>query len=212
MDISTKHETYDVASDTYVLAIMMLESFIPVLYEDKRDVPLYREGMYGMYDPSRSRATMSTVTKFNQDKIILMEYFSEMSTVNRSGMTYPVQDEFLRGMQELDDTRTVPMYLAFATQIFLDIHHLLGEDVFHAHKTFISQLDFMYEDLEQHLEFHKDLKIAGWPAKNDMALRQMLKKMEVCLPLPLLPFPNRQLYSVLGVEIGTFAAMVKPPY
>lgn len=165
-----------------MVAILMLQSFIPCLSPDKRVLPLYREGMYGVYDPSRDRASMSAEAKFNQDKIILLEFFTELSTVNRSLPDYPVQDEFMRGMKELDETRQVPMYLAFATQIYLDIHHLLGERVFRAHTTLMFQLDMMHDDLAQHFEFHKDLKIASWPAQNDMALRQRLHMIEVRMP------------------------------
>lgn len=103
MDSSTIHETYDVTNDTCFLSIMMLKSFIPVLSKNEKTVPLYPEGIYGVYDPSRSRASMSIAVKFSQDKLILMEFFTEVCTVNRSGMPYPMQDEFMRGMKELNE-------------------------------------------------------------------------------------------------------------
>lgn len=173
------YDTYDVATDTCMISFLMLASFLTVL--DPDHLPLYKEGMFGVYDPSRDWNTMSNRDKFIQDKILMMEYFTELMTVVRCVPNYPVQDEFLRGMKELDQTREIPMYLAFAAQLFLDIHHILREKVSTAQKTCMSHVALMNEDLALHLEFHKNLWINTWPASNDHELKEMQRKIKVCV-------------------------------
>lgn len=165
------------ATDTYMIAFIMLESFLEVL--DPRHLPLYKEGMFGTYNPIRDWSTMPKREKFQQDKILMMEFFTELAAVVRCVPNYPVSDEFIRGMKELDRTREIPMYLAFAAQIFLDIHHLLRGRVYSGHQTCMSQIGLMDEDLKLHLEFHSKLRINNWPASNDEMLRELRKKVKV---------------------------------
>lgn len=171
------HDTYDMAHDTYMIPFIMLGSFLLVLQPGR--VPLYLEGTFGVYDPSRDLSTMSNQDKFRQDKVVLMEFFTELMVVERVVKGFPVEDEFLRGMKELDRTREVPMYLAFAAQMFLDMHHILRAKVTAAHSTCTSQLEVMDESLRLHLDFHKDLKIDHWPQSNDTAILQLISHIGV---------------------------------
>lgn len=164
-----------------MIAFIMLESFLEVL--DPDHLPLYKEGMFGTYDPTRDWSRMSKQEKFQQDKILMMEFFTELASVVRCVPNYPVRDEFIRGMQELDQTREIPMYLAFAAQIFLDIHHILRAHVRSAHETCISHIGLMDEDLGLHLEFHTKVRINNWPPSNDEMLKELRRKIKVRMTL-----------------------------
>ncbi|ROW05698.1 hypothetical protein VMCG_05163 [Cytospora schulzeri] len=107
-----------------------------------------------------------------------MEIIGELITVNRHVPAYPIQDKFMRGMKEYDQTRQVPIYLAFTAQMFLDIHHILREEVFSAHAKCAAEMELMHEDLQQHLEFHKNLKIDHWPSSNDQQLRALQNRIK----------------------------------
>lgn len=155
----------------------MLENFLDVLGPD--GLSLYKEGMFGTYDPARDWSRMPKQEKFQQDKILMMEFFTELATVVRCVPNYPVRDEFIRGVQELDRTREIPMYLAFAAQIFLDIHHVLRARVYSAHETCISHIGLMDEDLGLHLDFHNKLRINNWPSSNDEMLKGLRNKIKV---------------------------------
>lgn len=175
------HDTYDIAKDTYFVPFQMLQSFLLALKPNQ--LPLYKEGMFGTYDPTRSRSSMSGHDKFWEDKTIMSEFIGDLIAVNRHVPAYPIQDEFMRGMKEFDQTRQVPMYLAFAAQIFLDIHHILRDEVFSAHAKCKLEMDRMHEDLRQHLEFHKKLKIDYWPSsRNDQVLKDLQNKIKVLSP------------------------------
>ncbi|KAI7774884.1 hypothetical protein LA080_007709 [Diaporthe eres] len=170
------YDTYDIATDTYMIAFIMLESFLEVL--DPHHLPLYKEGMFDTYDATRDWSRMPKREKFQQDKILMMEFFTELATVVRCVPNYPVSDEFIRGMQELDRTREIPMYLAFAAQMFLDIHHILRGRVHSAHETCMSHIGLMDEDLGLHLDFHTKLRINNWPSSNDAMLKELRKKIK----------------------------------
>lgn len=170
------HETYDIANANYMIPFIMLTSFLLVLKPGQ--VPLYQEGMFGVYDPSRDLSTMSNRDKFWQDKILMMEYFTELMSVVH-WVEFPVQDEFLRGMKEFDRTREVSMSLAFTAQMFLDIHHILREKVTAVHSTCFSQMACMEENLRQHQAFHENLKIDHWPKSNDLAIAMMIHQIQV---------------------------------
>lgn len=114
----------------------------------------------------------------------MFEFFTELMVVERNVRGFPVEDEFLRGMKEMDRTRQVPMYLAFAAQMFLDIHHILRGKVTEAHATCWSQMGLMEENLRLHLDFHKNVKIDHWPKSNDMAILQLIAHIQASAPPP----------------------------
>lgn len=178
------HDTYDLANDTYMIPFIMLTSFLSVL-KPGGHAPLYKEGIFGVYDSSRDLATMSNRDKFWQDKIVMLEFFTELMTVESHVGDFPVQDEFMRGIRELDQTREISVHLTFAAQMILDIHHILREKVSGAHDNYFSQMDMMRRTLRLHLEFHENLKINHWPKSNDQILRLLQGKIEACVIFPM---------------------------
>lgn len=171
------HDTYDVANDTYMIPFILLRSFLAGLGPEH--LPLCKEGVSDTYDPTRAWETMTNRERFHQDQILMMQFLTELVIVARCVPGYPVCDEFIRGMQELDRTREIPMYLAFAAQVFLDIHHILRGRIQSAYENCISNIEIMDEDLRLHLDFHAKLRIKHWPASNDEAMRQLRKRIKV---------------------------------
>ncbi|KAF4503073.1 hypothetical protein FAGAP_627 [Fusarium agapanthi] len=117
---------YDIADDTFLNVHILLNALVAVL--GPRKFPTYKEGMFGTYDPNSDRSRKNGHQKFNEDQIILSEYFTEAVTLARAVPNYPVKDEFIRGIRELDKTDMTPFYLVFATQILLDVHQILRAD------------------------------------------------------------------------------------
>lgn len=109
---------------------------------------------------------------------VLMEFFTELMTVIRGVPTYPVHDEFLRGMKELDQLHTVPLSLVFAAQIFLDIHHTMRSATSRCFSIMMKETSVMDNSINAHLEFHENIKIEHWPAANDRALRELSQLMK----------------------------------
>ncbi|KAF5647060.1 uncharacterized protein FTJAE_1891 [Fusarium tjaetaba] len=111
--------------------------------------------------------------KFNEDQIILSEYFTEAVTLARAVQNYPVEDEFIRGIRELDKTDKTPFYLVFATQILLDVHHILRAHTASVFETLSSHTSAMRNDLNQHMKHHQNLKSETWPASSERALKEL---------------------------------------
>ncbi|QPG96780.1 hypothetical protein C2857_005241 [Epichloe festucae Fl1] len=165
------YKTYEVASDTYLGAYRMLESLAAVLQPNQ--LPLYKEGLFGQFDPNSDRSRKTGRQKFLDDRALLMPLFTELMTVVRGFDNWLANDEFIRGMEELDKTKQVPFYAVFAAQIFLDITYELGPNIERPFNTMRNSMDFMDKDIESHFEFHANLKISNWPASNNAALRAL---------------------------------------
>ncbi|KAI3575800.1 hypothetical protein IWW34DRAFT_822834 [Fusarium oxysporum f. sp. albedinis] len=67
--------------------------------------------------------------KFKEDQIFLSEFFTEAVTLARLAPNYPVEDEFIRGIRELDMTGNIPFHLVYATQILSDVHHIIRDHI-----------------------------------------------------------------------------------
>jgi len=171
------YDYYYLAEATLFSAHRVIMSFASVLQPER--LPIYQDGTFGIYDPTADRETMSGSEKCNEDQALLMEFFTELVAVNRGVQNYPVKDEFTRGMKDFEKQQTdPPFYLVFAAQVFLDIHHILRARAVEPFKQVLKEAISARLELTRHLEFHKDLKISHWPARNDAILTDMKKKLE----------------------------------
>ncbi|WQF76843.1 hypothetical protein CDEST_01857 [Colletotrichum destructivum] len=170
------YDMYDTADQCYMVAFRLLQSFADVLHP--RHLPLIKEGMFGEYNPDTDRASKTGREKFQEDTILLMEFFTELITVIRLIPSYPVDDEFLREMRKFEKAPVVSFSLVFAAQVFLDIHHTMRAATRASFKAMVKEATVMDNSLERHLEFHERLKITNWPASNDRALRELSRLMQ----------------------------------
>lgn len=192
-------DTYDIADSVLMIPFFFLKSFTDVLQPQM--LPLIKEGMFGYYDPTRSRATMSSQAKFQEDQVLLMETLTELMIIIRLLPDFPVRDEFLRGMDEMDRTRAIPYYLVFAAQIFLDTNHQLRDETSAHCASVMKQLSTMSNDLDIHFDFHEKLKIDSWPASNDQALVAIQSLINWIGPDPLLVAKKKQ-YTRQGMPLS----------
>ena len=151
------YQTRDIASGIYFGAWRLLDGFSAVLQPSQ--VPLYKEGMFGYYDPTTDRSSKTPAERFADDRALLMPFFTELMTVTRAIKIWPVQDEFLRSMNEISRTGQVPFYAVFAAQVFLDITYTLGTVIDRPFNTLMQQSTIISNDIESHFTFHKKLKI-----------------------------------------------------
>ncbi|KAK2480515.1 hypothetical protein H9L39_06154 [Fusarium oxysporum f. sp. albedinis] len=108
--------------------------------------------------------------KFKEDQIFLSEFFTEAVTLARLAPNYPVEDEFIRGIRELDMTGNIPFHLVYATQILSDVHHIIRDHISSALDSLLKHTTTMDSELSSHIDFHGNLKIEKWPASNEGAL------------------------------------------
>ncbi|KAK2053465.1 hypothetical protein LY76DRAFT_597807 [Colletotrichum caudatum] len=165
------YNTYDIADECYVIALGLLKSFADVL--NPIDFPLIKEGMFGEYDANSDRTLKTGREKFQEDKILLMDFFTELITVIRLLPSYPAEDEFLREMRKFNETPVVSFSLVFTAQVYLDIHHTMRAATRRSFQAMVNETSMMDRSLKSHLELHKNLKIKNWPASHDHGLREL---------------------------------------
>jgi hypothetical protein len=103
----------------------------------------------------------------------MMEFFTELMTVIRSLLDYPVSEEFMMGMRELDKTGAPSMSLPFAAQVFLDIHHTMRDATRQSFQAVVAETKQIEAYIDSFLDFHRSLTIQSWPPKNNMVLRPL---------------------------------------
>ncbi|KAI0521398.1 hypothetical protein F5B22DRAFT_634763 [Xylaria bambusicola] len=159
------YDTYDIGYETYLTTYRLLESFIDLA--QPKDLPLSKKDMFGFYNTASHRSRKTGLQKFEDDRALLLVFFTELMTIIRCVKSWPVKDEFLRGIEELDKTRQVPFYAVFAAQVFLDITYELEEDIQRPFNTMDKHLSAIDNDITVHFEFHAKENI------NDMLIREV---------------------------------------
>ncbi|KAG4433195.1 hypothetical protein IFR05_011330 [Cadophora sp. M221] len=179
----------------YAPAHSLLDSFCDVL--DPKFVPMMKRGHFGIYNPRADRTRMSGPGKLSEDLIVLMELLPEFCFISKYKIHMFATDELTRGLGQMALTKDIPIWLVFATTIFLDIHHILREKIdlgFHELQTragvATSQLD-RYFELSRGL-----LKTANWPMHNEKSFAQIHDEMNrFILNDVVLPFKESQYQS-----------------
>lgn len=116
-------EIGDIADWCFLPTYILLNSFKDVLRPGQ--VPVYKKGHFGVYDPAAKRDKMSSSEKFNEDKIILLQLLPEFAFMQRLKLKPPAKDETTRGLVNFVANKRIPLGLCFVTQISLDTHHTL---------------------------------------------------------------------------------------
>ncbi|EWZ46097.1 hypothetical protein FOZG_06281 [Fusarium oxysporum Fo47] len=121
-------------------------------------------------DALSDRSSRKGPAKFKEDQIFLSEFFTEAVTLARLAPNYPVEDEFIRGIRELDMNGNIPFHLVYASQFLSDVHHIIRDHISSALDSLLKHTTTMDSELSSHIDFHGNLKIENWPASNEGAL------------------------------------------
>ena len=117
------YQMKDIGQFLYFPVFCLLEGFTKVIGPDQ--IPQPRIGHHGLYNPQDDRADMSFRQQINEDKVLIAELLPEFCMVHHTGCQYLQLDELARGLGQMHKTRSIPIWIVFATQVFLDIHHSL---------------------------------------------------------------------------------------
>jgi hypothetical protein len=72
----------------------------------------------------------------------------------------------------------IELWSVFATQIFVDINNILRDGVDRGLLELQKHARKIKLTIETNFEFHKSLRIAGWPKTNDQVFRNILVTMD----------------------------------
>jgi hypothetical protein len=167
----------DVAQWIFAPAHSILDSFCDVL-KPKR-VPLMKRGYYGIYDPRVDRDSLDDLQKNREDLILLMELLPDFCFLERYKLHLVATDELTRGLCNMVSNQGIPVWLTFATTVFLDIHHTLRGDVWGNPIILRNVATCATQTLNQYFELSQGLmKPSTWPAMNEKALHLFAKEID----------------------------------
>ncbi|KGO37101.1 hypothetical protein PEX1_043610 [Penicillium expansum] len=168
-------KVYDQTQDIFISAWQLLRSFTAIC--DPHNSPFYKPGFYGTYDPESDRKSKPARERFAEDMQILMEAFPEFYLLGFRAQGNLAEDELSRGLKAAFTTKEHPFWLVFAVQVFLDIHHVLRDQVSRAFTELQRSAMTMVNSIGSTLKMHEKLRIENWPLENDMALRHLQAEM-----------------------------------
>lgn len=115
----------DVAEWCYIPTFCLLQAFIPVM--QKSPIPVFKKGCFGVYDPKADRSKMTPGERFKEDQIVLLETLSEFCFMSafQNFEKRAVPGEITQGFIEFARTEKSTLWLCFAAQVFLDVHHAI---------------------------------------------------------------------------------------
>jgi hypothetical protein len=162
----------DIADWCYVPTKVVLESFANVLQVNHQ--PVFKKGSFGTYDPKMDRERMSLGQKFNEDQTILFSILPEFCMVDRFGIQMPVQDAVTRGLVEFIKTKRVTLWLCFASQIFLDVHHIMRHSKLGAFEDLRMLGLRIQKTIDDYLQLSKThSQPRFWPKEGDEEIRDI---------------------------------------
>lgn len=96
-----------------------------------RQVPWSIPGALGVYDRNADRSKLSLREITAQDRVLLIELFSEFCILEYCKASDQFEDEFTKGIRKLYDIKnnSITIWQVFAAQVFLDTNSILGPEV-----------------------------------------------------------------------------------
>jgi hypothetical protein len=170
----------DVAQWIFAPVHSMLDSFCDAL--EPRQIPILKRGYFGIYNPLKNRNTLSDVEKNQEDFILLMDVLPEFCFIAKHKVHLLAADELTKGLCSMALTKEIPVWLAFATTVFLDIHHTLRDISLVVPEKLQSIAKVTNETLNRYFELSRGIiKPATWPKSNEDAFRSFNKELEYCI-------------------------------
>ncbi|DAA75324.1 TPA_exp: Uncharacterized protein A8136_1721 [Trichophyton benhamiae CBS 112371] len=162
---------WEAATEIFFPTYMFLQGFVPMVSKD--NMPVIKPGYFGVYDPTSDRINKSPREKFQEDKVILLEHSTEFALLCICAPDLLAEDELTRSFAEAFQTHSVTLFLSFATQVYLDIHHTLRGDVRRGLSDLMATANMIDESINDNFQYHKSLRVTGWPRSNDTVLEKI---------------------------------------
>ncbi|WPG97910.1 Hypothetical protein R9X50_00069300 [Acrodontium crateriforme] len=179
-------------------------------YEDvlsPTEIPILKPGHFGHYRPHQDRSKLSDNEQYREDLIILMELLPEFTTLSRARMHVPAEDELtigLRKMMEANEMSQLPMYAIFATQILLDIHHVLRQHASRPFDEFQASARRAVVILNDYFQYSRNRRTPSWSPKDEQVLHELLNFAKDWGTTDRLTKAKRTLMTTLPVEPEPF--------
>ncbi|KAH7396155.1 hypothetical protein BKA66DRAFT_438117 [Pyrenochaeta sp. MPI-SDFR-AT-0127] len=169
---------YKLAEALFWPASQLLTAFCDVVKENPN--PEMKRGFYGEYTPHSDCDSKRDREKYLEDKVLLLEMLPEFYYYCRvtEPSPPPVEDELTRGLRTMFKTKEPNLPLVFATTLFLDIHHILRHEAEFGFKWLTDVTQFVQGDIEEEMDFHKDIQMDTWSKENDAIVQHFVETLQ----------------------------------
>ncbi|KAK5171355.1 uncharacterized protein LTR77_004499 [Saxophila tyrrhenica] len=166
-------EMEDVAEWCYLRTHFCLEFFAQCLASKR--LPSSNKSQPGLPGLGVEGSETNQATRFNNDANILIKLLAEFAFLQKFGLDLPVQDEITMGFKKYAKEKKIGVWLCFAAQILLDVHHGL------AHTKCVPFSDLRLsalrtkQTIEEHWELSKTFTTGPeiWMAKGEESIAML---------------------------------------
>lgn len=161
----------DVADWCYMAPYILLLSLKDVL--QPQQLPVFKKGYFGHYNQKASRDRMTASERFDEDELILLELLPEFAMIQQFDIELPVEDEITKGLVAFVEDKKVPVWLCFATQVLLDVHHGLRHSNGRAFNDLRLSALSISKTIDEHWDFSRPFVSTptSWPKEGDQNIQ-----------------------------------------
>lgn len=194
------YEMADLGQWLYLPMKTMLSAFWKVINPGR--LPLFRKGFYGTYRPEANRSRMSLREKFAENKIVIMEALPDFCMMEMGSVDPVGRDELTRGLKEMCTTKKASTWLLFATQVFLDINHLLRLQVNRGLQELRVSGEVAKQSLKNALNFTAKTKLDNWAVSNNQMISNTVSQIDKYIIGDVISNTKRRLLGSRQYDLG----------
>ncbi|KAI5306217.1 hypothetical protein KEM56_001807 [Ascosphaera pollenicola] len=169
---------YDCAEAMFWPTYRLLEGFCAIAFGDDNMLQ-FKPDHFGVYNPRANRDLMDNRAKANEDRVLLMSALGEISLLCKITEPMTWEDGMTSGLREtLCKTNRIPLWLTFAVQLHMDVHHVLRSDVNRAYDDLRGAANSMRSSMQSTLDLHSKCRSYNWPRSNDRAFDVLFERID----------------------------------
>ncbi|XMA12733.1 hypothetical protein WAI453_005524 [Rhynchosporium graminicola] len=157
----------------------MLRKFCKVLVPES--VPMMKRGHLGDYHGENVRTKLGKSQRSLEDLVVLMEILPEFCFISKRKIDMFARDELTRGLGQFAITKEIPVWLVFATTIFLDIHHILRGKVELGFTELQARTKMAKAQFDKYFELSRGLRKPDSWSTNELFFKQIRDQMSYCI-------------------------------
>ncbi|KAJ5700972.1 hypothetical protein N7493_012018 [Penicillium malachiteum] len=172
IDFSCNKISAELADCWFMPTCLTLEASCDVLREN--NLLQAKEDFFDAYNPKANRELMSQSQKSQEDRLLLIKLISDACIINVFDSKNPFLDSITEGLLEYVQTKKVTLWLCFASQIHIDIRHVMrhsAPSAFNDHRMSGLRIEKTVDEYFKFSKTHSQPKF--WSEENDKRIKEL---------------------------------------
>ncbi|KAK8179069.1 hypothetical protein BC567DRAFT_285089 [Phyllosticta citribraziliensis] len=172
---------YNMEEEVMLNAFFFLKQFAEDARSRPHHIPMLQAGLRDRhYDPTSSRHSKTPGQKYMEDSALIEDFFSFATLHVRAAFPDEAtpEDELIRGFRIVLKTGKIRFWNVLAVQLFLDVHHLLRQDVIRPYNELCEAAQEIESTMKETIEFYKEIGLKPWSAKADETMDILMGEIE----------------------------------